>query len=89
MLVPTALYLCAILTVAIGVAHSYLGERYILIRLFRRPDLPQLFGGTEFTLALCVLHGMSPPLHGLVSLQFYCCSRTLLWAGNHWVWYWE
>lgn len=33
----------------IGVAHSYLGERYILIRLFRREDLPKLFGGDEFT----------------------------------------
>ena len=30
-------------------AHSYLGERYILMRLFRRADLPKLFGGTEFT----------------------------------------
>ncbi len=43
------LYLAAFLAVAIGVAHSYLGERYILIRLFRRTDLPKLFGGTEFT----------------------------------------
>lgn len=32
-----------------GVAHSYLGERYILIRLFRRDDLPKLFGDTSFT----------------------------------------
>lgn len=45
----TAVYICAILTVSIGIAHSYLGERYILIRLFRRPDLPKLFGGTQFT----------------------------------------
>lgn len=36
------------LAVAIGIAHSYLGERYILIRLFRQP-LPLLFGGEEFT----------------------------------------
>ena len=36
------------LTVAIGVAHSYLGERYLLMRLFRQP-LPPLFGGDEFT----------------------------------------
>ena len=44
------LYLLAsALVFAIGVAHSYLGERYILIRLFRRTDLPTLFGGTEFT----------------------------------------
>ena len=45
----SALYVAAFLGFAIGVAHSYLGERYILIRLFRRPDLPKLFGGTEFT----------------------------------------
>ncbi|MGH8530287.1 MAG: hypothetical protein ACRETN_10720 [Nevskiales bacterium] len=44
-----ALYFAAFLLVAVGVAHSYLGEKYILIRLFRRPDLPKLFGGTEFT----------------------------------------
>ena len=36
------------LTVFIGLAHSYLGERYILVRLFRRP-LPKLFGSDEFT----------------------------------------
>ena len=41
--------LAALLCVALGLAHSYLGERFILIRLFRRPDLPKLFGGTEFT----------------------------------------
>ncbi len=44
-----ALYLAAFLAVAIGLAHSYLGERYILMRLFKRDQLPQLFGGTEFT----------------------------------------
>src|SRR5258708_4429486 len=41
--------LAAALTFGVGVAHSVLGERYILVRLFRRPDLPKLFGGTEFT----------------------------------------
>ncbi len=45
------LYLAALLLVALGIAHSYLGERYILIRLFRRNDLPKLFGGTAFTTA--------------------------------------
>ncbi len=43
------LLLAAVLIFLTGVAHSYLGERYILIRLFRRADLPQLFGGTAFT----------------------------------------
>ena len=32
-----------------GIAHSYLGEKYILIRLFRKTNLPKLLGGTEFT----------------------------------------
>jgi len=42
------LLLAAILILAIALAHSYLGERYILIRLFRRP-LPELFGSDDFT----------------------------------------
>ena len=42
------LFVAAILTVAIGMAHSLLGERYILKRLFRQP-LPPLFGSDEFT----------------------------------------
>ena len=46
----TALYIAAFLAVAVGIAHSYLGERYILIRLFRRDDLPKLFGSSDFTL---------------------------------------
>src|SRR3954463_6435523 len=41
--------LAAALTFGVGAAHSFLGERFILIRLLRRPDLPKLFGGTEFT----------------------------------------
>ena len=45
-----ALYVAAVLAVAVGVAHSYLGERFILIRLFRRNDLPALFGSSEFTI---------------------------------------
>lgn len=43
------LYLAALLLVSISLVHSYLGERYILIRLFSRGDLPALFGSTEFT----------------------------------------
>jgi hypothetical protein len=45
----TALVVAASLTFLIGLAHSILGERYVLIRLFRRRDLPHLFGGQEFT----------------------------------------
>jgi hypothetical protein len=42
------LYAAAALIALLGLAHSVLGEQYILIRLFRR-DLPKLFGGPEFT----------------------------------------
>jgi hypothetical protein len=41
--------IAAVLVFALGAAHSYLGERYILIRLFRRQDLPHLFGSDVFT----------------------------------------
>ncbi len=43
-----ALVAAAVLALAIGLAHSVLGERYILIRLFRR-DLPKLHGSPWFT----------------------------------------
>lgn len=36
------------LIVAIGLAHSYLGEKYIFARLLREP-LPKLFGSDQFT----------------------------------------
>jgi len=45
----TLYFVAAGLCFALGLVHSVLGERYILIRLFRRTDLPKLFGGTEFT----------------------------------------
>ena len=45
----TLLYFAAFLSVALGIAHSYLGEKYILIRLFRRENLPKIFGDQEFT----------------------------------------
>ncbi|RZA01120.1 MAG: hypothetical protein EOP47_11780 [Sphingobacteriaceae bacterium] len=44
-----ALYIASLLCVSVGIAHSVLGEKYILIRLFRRDNLPKLFGGQEFT----------------------------------------
>ena len=44
-----SLCIAAFLIAAVGLAHSYLGERYILMRLFRRNDLPKLFGSSEFT----------------------------------------
>lgn len=43
------LWIGAALAFAVGLAHSWLGERYVLMRLFRRDVLPKLFGGTWFT----------------------------------------
>lgn len=45
----TLFYAASFFAFAIGVIHSFLGERYILVRLIRRDNLPRLFGGTEFT----------------------------------------
>lgn len=45
---PLALRLAAALVIGLGLFHSVLGERYILIRLFRR-ELPKLFGSDDFT----------------------------------------
>ena len=45
----SSLLIAAVLTILLAAAHSYLGERYLLIRLFRRTELPKLFGGVEFT----------------------------------------
>lgn len=42
------LLVAIMLLLGIGVVHSYLGEKYILMRLFRRP-LPKLFGDDTFT----------------------------------------
>lgn len=43
------LYVSALLLIAISFIHSYLGERYILMRLFKRDNLPKLFGSDDFT----------------------------------------
>lgn len=43
------LIVAASLVFLIGLAHSYLGERYLLIPLLRRENLPRLFGSDFFT----------------------------------------
>ncbi|MGH8129348.1 MAG: hypothetical protein ACRES3_00650 [Steroidobacteraceae bacterium] len=49
MTASTLLLVAALAAFGVGVAHSVLGEKYILMRLFRRPDLPKLFGDSTFT----------------------------------------
>ncbi len=43
------LIVAAALAVGIGVAHSWLGERYLLKRLLRRSNLPHILGSDVFT----------------------------------------
>lgn len=43
------LWIAVVLISLLGIAHSLLGERYILTRLFRRTDLPKVLGSEEFT----------------------------------------
>jgi len=39
----------SLILVFCGLIHSYLGERLILTRLFKRDNLPHLYGSDEFT----------------------------------------
>lgn len=60
------LKLAAMLCFLSGLAHSLLGERYILVRLFRCGEIPRLFGGTAFTAR---------------TLRFAWHITTVLWRG--------
>ncbi|MGB4115047.1 MAG: hypothetical protein WBK51_00700 [Polaromonas sp.] len=64
------LILAAVLMFVTGIAHSYLGERYILIRLFKRDDLPKIFGSTAFTTG---------------TLRFVWHLTTVAWWGLAWL----
>ncbi len=44
------LYLAAFFAFGMGIVNSLLGEKYILAPLFRRDNLPELFGSTDFTM---------------------------------------
>lgn len=65
LLVATALLLLT------GLAHSYLGERYLLMRLFKRQELlPKLLGGTAFTVG---------------TVRFAWHLTTVAWWGLAWL----
>lgn len=65
LLVATALLLLT------GLAHSYLGERYLLMRLFKRQELlPKLLGGSAFTVG---------------TLRFAWHLTTVAWWGMAWL----
>ncbi len=83
MTTETLLMLAAFLTVAIGLAHSYLGEKYILMRLFRRADLPALLGDQKFTVRTLrfAWHVTSIAWWGFAAM-LWLASRGELSAGN-------
>ena len=64
------LILAAILMFVTGIAHSWLGERFILIRLFKRDGLPKIFGSTAFTTG---------------TLRFVWHLTTVAWWGLAWL----
>jgi len=61
----------ALLAITIGLIHSYLGEKYILTRLFRQP-LPKLFGDDRFTKQTIrfVWHLLTVAWFGFVAIIF-------------------
>lgn len=80
------LLVAASLIVFIGLVHSVLGERYILIRLFRQP-LPKILGDDSFTRQTLrfAWHLMTVTWYGLafvlVLIHYESASRTnLLYA---------
>lgn len=60
----------AVLLFLIGIIHSILGERYILIRLFRHNKVPHLFGSDFFTKG---------------TLRFAWHMTTIAWWGFAWL----
>lgn len=68
--------IAAFILVLIGLAHSFLGEKYILIRLFKRDNIPHLFGSDHFTkgtLRFC-WHIMSLTVFGFAAILFHVQS---------------
>ena len=64
--------LATVILILIGVLHSYLGEKYILIRLFKRDNIPHLLGGDHFTkgtLRFC-WHIMSVAAFGFAAILY-------------------
>jgi hypothetical protein len=60
----------------IGVVHSYLGERYILTRLFRLENIPKLFGDDSFT------KGTLRFVWHLLTIAWFGFGLILLWLDN-------
>ncbi len=74
--------MAALLYFALGLAHSALGEKYILTRLFRRADLPNLFGSPEFTVRTLrfAWHVTTVAWFGFGVLLLFAIGGIALWC---------
>ncbi len=75
----TMLITAAFLTVAVGIAHSVLGEKYLLMRLFRRPDLPTLLGSATFAVRTLrfAWHITTVAWFGFAAMLWYAADASL------------
>ena len=90
------LTIAALLLIFIGLVHSYLGERYILIRLFKR-ELPKLFGSDVFTKQVlrfawhlttvawfgfaAILITLALEIAGFISISLFIISAVFILSG--------
>ena len=79
MLMKFLLYFAALLFAVLGIAHSYLGERYVLSRIFRVPALPRLSGSTLYMQRILRLawHVTSVAWWGLASVLIMLANPPL------------
>lgn len=75
-----------VMIVALGAAHSVLGERYILMRLFRRADLPHLFGSDDFTKRTLrfAWHLTTVAWSGMAAVVWYAARGDATGPSAHW-----
>ncbi len=73
------LTLAALLIFLTGLAHSWLGERYLLRRLFKRDKLPAVLGSTAFTTGTLrfVWHLLTVVWWGLAALVMLAAQGPL------------
>ena len=64
------LYLAALQFVLLGIGHSCIGERFVLAPIFRKSDLPKLFGSAQYMRRILRLawHVTSVAWFGLASI---------------------
>lgn len=70
----------SVILMIIAIVHSYLGEKYILMRLFKRDNIPHLFGSDYFTkgtLRFC-WHVMSVAALGFSVILYNASSNVLI-----------